>query len=156
MSLPDSATLTFDVRSRRSERWLGVLALLGVAAAAMLLPLPPLSAAAFLVIAAAVVLLGLRWQGWLGGADRLTAVSWLSDGRWLLTSHTWKNIPATLSADSRVGSHWLWLRWHTGAGRRSMLVLPGDVLPAEFRRLSVRLRLESVSGEPVQTRFSGA
>jgi hypothetical protein len=86
----------------------------------------------------------------------VTTVSWLSDGRWLLFSATRKNIPATLSADSRVGSRWLWLRWHTPAGRRSLLVVQGDVLPAEFRRLGVRLRLESVSGEPIQTRFIGA
>lgn len=156
MSLPDSATLTFDVRGRRSERRLGVLALLAVAAATWLLPLPLLSAVLFFAIATAVVVLGLWGQGWLGGADRLTAVSWLSDGSWLLTSTNRKNVPASLSAASRIGSDWLWLRWHTGLGRRSMLILKGDVLPAEFRRCSARLRLESVSGEPVQTRFIGA
>ena len=156
MSLPDSATLTFDVRGRRCERRLGVFALLGVAAATWLLPLPPLFAALFFAVAAGVVLVGLWSQGWLGGADRLTAVSWLSDGSWLLTSSNRKNIPASLSADSRVGAHWLWLRWHTGGGRRSLLLLKGDALPVEFRRFGVRLRLESVSAEPVQTRFIGA
>jgi hypothetical protein len=155
MSLPDSATLTFDVRGRRTERRLGVLALLGVASAAWLLPLPPLAAALFLVISAAVVVLGVWEQGWAGGADRLTTVSWLSDGSWQLTSTNRKNIPATLSADSRIGGDWLWLRWHTCRGRRSMLLLKGDILPAEFRRFGARLRLESVSGEPVQTGFSG-
>lgn len=92
MSLPDSATLTFDVRGRRSERRLGVLALVAVAAAIGLLPLPLLSAVLFFAIAAAVVVLGLWGQGWLGGAGRLTAVSWLSDGSWLLTSTNRKNI----------------------------------------------------------------
>jgi hypothetical protein len=150
MSLPDSAipTLTLDVRSRRSERRLGALALFGVALAAMLLPIPPLSAALFFVVAATLVGVGLWSQGWLGGADRLTSVSWLSDGGWLLTSAKRKNIPATLSAASRIGSCWLWLRWHTPGARRchcSMLILKGDVLPAELRRLSARLRLESVS-----------
>jgi len=150
MSLPSSATLTptraltLDVRSRRSERRLGALALLGIAATSMLLPLPLLSAALFFVVAATVVVLGLWSQGWLDGAHRLTVVSWLSDGRWILSSATRKNIPATLSAESRAGSYWLWLRWHTGAGDRSMLILTGDVLPMELRRLSVRLRLESV------------
>jgi hypothetical protein len=152
MSLPYSATLTpskalsIDVRSRRSERRLGVLALGGVALTAMLLSLPLL----FAVTAAAVVLFGFWRQGWLGGADRLTMVSWLSDGSWMLTSADRKNIPATLSAETRIGSRWLWLRWHTGcevgggrAGGRSMLILKGDVLPAEIRRLSARLRLES-------------
>ncbi|GFE80795.1 hypothetical protein GCM10011487_27950 [Steroidobacter agaridevorans] len=150
MSLPDSAipTLTLDVRSRRSERRLGALALLGVAAAAMLLPIPPLAAALFFVIAASLVGFGLWWQGWLGGTDRLTAVSWLSDGSWRLASATRQNIPATLSASSRIGSRWLWLRWHIPGAHprhRSMLILKGDVLPAELRRLNARLRLESVS-----------
>jgi hypothetical protein len=110
----------------------------------MLLPLSPVTAALFFIIAAAVVLAGLWSQGWLGGAHRLTTVSWLSDGHWMLSSAARKNIPARLSAKSRAGSHWLWLGWHTGAGNRSMLLLTGDVLPTELRRLSVRLRLESV------------
>jgi len=158
MSLPYSATptLTLDVRSRRYERWLGVLGLLGVAASAMLVPLSPGFATVFFGVAAALIGLGLWRQGWLGGAERLTAVSWLSDGRWLLASGTRENIPATLSADSRVGRGWLWLRWHTNSGRRSMLIVKGDVLPAQFRRLGVRLRLESVCREPIQTRFIGA
>ena len=161
MSLPYSAAptpskaLTIDVRSRRSERRLGVLALGGVAVTAVLLPLPLMLA----VTVSAVVTFGLRSRGWLGGAERLTSVSWLSDGSWLLTSTNRKNIPATLSADSRVGNSWLWLRWHIRGARprqRSMLILKGDVLPVEFRRLGLRLRLESVSGEPNQTRFIGA
>jgi hypothetical protein len=154
MSLPYSATLTpskaltIDVRSRRSERRLGMLALGGVALTTMLLSLPLW----FAVTASAVVLFGFWRQGWLGGVDRLTTVSWLSDGSWILTRADRKNIPATLSAETRIGSRWLWLRWHTGcevegvrSGQRSMLLLKGDVLPAELRRLSVRLRLESVS-----------
>jgi hypothetical protein len=114
----------------------------------MLLPLGPLSATLFLVVAAGLVGLGLWSQGWLGGAGRVTAVRWLPDGSWLLAGAGGKNIPARLSADSRVGSGWLWLHWHTPGARhrhRSMLLLKGDVLPAELRRLSARLRLESVS-----------
>jgi hypothetical protein len=107
-----------------------------------------LSATLFLVVAAGLVGLGLWSQGWLGGAGRVTAVRWLPDGSWLLAGAGGKNIPARLSADSRVGSGWLWLHWHTPGARhrhRSMLLLKGDVLPAELRRLSARLRLESVS-----------
>ena len=144
MSSTDSATLTsskaltIDVRSRRSERRLGVLALGGVALSTSMLSLPLIVA----VAACAVVVLGLWSQGWLGGADRLTGVSWLSDGSWMLTRADRKNIPATLSAATRVGNGWLWLRWHTARGQRSMLILKGDVLPAELRRLNARLRLE--------------
>ena len=150
MSLPYSATLTpskaltIDVRSRRSERRLGMLALGGVALTTMLLSLPLW----FAVTASAVVLFGFWRQGWLGGVERLTTVSWLSDGSWILTSADRKNIPATLSAETRIGSRWMWLRWHTGGAgprHRSMLLLKGDVLPAELRRLGARLRLESVS-----------
>ena len=159
MSLADSATptptkaLTIDVRSRRSERRFGVLALLGAAVAIALLSLPLMAAILLFVVTAAVLLFGLWSQGWLDGPDRLTTVSWLSDGNWLLTSAARKNIPATLSADSRVGSHWLWLRWHTVGARprrRSMLLLKGDALPVDLRRLGMRLRLES--GSRRQTR----
>lgn len=155
MSLPSFATptlLTIDVRSRRSERRLGVLAFGGVAMATWLLSLPPASAAFFFVTASAVVMAGLWWQGWLGGPARLTTVSWLSDGSWVLSRADRKNIPALLSAETRIGNGWVWLRWHNvrdvGGVRprhRSMLILKGDVLPAELRRLSARLRLESVS-----------
>ncbi len=94
----------------------------------------------------------LRWQGWLGGRRPVDGCQLAV--RRQLAAHQRRprqNIPATLSADSRIGSHWLWLRWHTcreSAGRAhacSMLILKGDVLPAELRRLGVRLRLESVS-----------
>ncbi|HEY5760202.1 MAG TPA: hypothetical protein VIU34_30475 [Steroidobacter sp.] len=143
-TLTPGKALTIDVRSRRSERCLGVLALGGVVLTTLLLSLSPL----FAVTASAVVVLGFWWQGWLGGAERLTTVSWLSDGSWVLTSANRKNISATLSAETRIGSRWLWLRWHTGGAgprHRSMLILKGDVLPAELRRLGARLRLESVS-----------
>jgi hypothetical protein len=155
MSLPGSETpalsksLTIDVGSRRSERRVGVLALSGVGCAIALLSLPPAYAVPLFVLAAVAVIGGLWSQGWLGGAHRVTAVSWLSDGQWLLSSATQKNIPATLSEDSRIGSRWLWLRWHiAGASRarhRSLLLLKGDVLPAELRRLCARLRLESLA-----------
>ncbi|WP_157995396.1 hypothetical protein [Peristeroidobacter soli] len=121
-----------------------MLAFGGVAAATYLLSLPLVAAVLLFVTASAIVMVGLQWQGWLGGDERLTAVSWMSDGRWVLSSANRKNIPATLSAGTRVGRRWLWLRWHTGRGQRSMLLLTGDALPAEIRRLSVRLRLESV------------
>lgn len=165
MSLADSATptptkaLTIDVRSRRSERRCVVLASLGAALAIALLPLRPVHTLVLIVTMAAAVLQASRSQGWLDGPNRLTAVSWLSDGRWLLTDATGKNIPATLSADSRVGGRWLWLRWHTEGGgppRRSMLLLKGDALPVELRRLSVRLRLESGSHPQTQSGCVGA
>lgn len=162
MSLPDFVTptptkaLTIDVRSRRSERCVGVLALLGVVVAVALLPLPLGSSIALLVIACAVVVSGFRSQGWLGGPARLTTVRWLSDGQWVLASAARKNIPATLSDDSRAGSYWLWLRWHTDEGIRSMLLLKGDVLLADLRRLNVRLRLEAGGRRQTRSGWVGA
>src|SRR5687767_10769694 len=86
MSLPHSALLTrtstIEVRARRAERLLGVLALLGVLGAGMLL-LPPdsfLSAVSFIAVTAAVVA-GLWLHGWLGGARRLARIARLPDGR---------------------------------------------------------------------------
>lgn len=161
MSLPDSATLIpaanqpliVDVRSRRSERRLGVLALLALAACSALLPAPSHLAAAFVILACALLAAGLWWHGWLGGVRRLTQIRRNADGRWLLSDGRQENIPAHLCPDSRVGSHWLWLRWRTdgaGGGPRccSMLILQGDVAGNELRRLGVRLRLESVYRQP--------
>ena len=152
--------LTIDVRSRRSERRLGVLALLAVAIAIGLLALPAMASALIITIASTLVVAGLWWHGWLGGAGRLTGVSWLSDGRWLLTDGQ-ANFAATLSPHCRVGTHWVWLRWHTpangrGPRRRSMLLVQGDLDDRDLRRLSVRLRLESVSRQSIQAQFVGA
>lgn len=165
MSLPDFATpttlvvTTLDVRGRRSERWLGVLALLVPAVITRLLPLQPITAAACFIVTTTVVAAGLWWHGWLGGERRLTNVIWSSDGRWLLEDGARRVVQATLSADTRVGAHWLWLRWQTSARRpkhRSMLILKGDVLCAELRRLSVRLRLESVFRQSTPAPWAGA
>ncbi|MBM0105117.1 hypothetical protein JM946_10165 [Steroidobacter sp. S1-65] len=161
MSLPDYATLIpaahqpliVDVRGRRCERRLGVLALLAVAACGPLLPVSSHLAAVFVIFACALLAAGLWWHGWLGGARRVTQIRRNADGRWLLSDGRQENIPAHLSADSRVGSQWLWLRWRTdglagGPRSRSMLILQGDVAGNELRRLGVRLRLESVYRQP--------
>lgn len=168
MSLPDSATptpalkpLTIDVRGRRSERGLGVLALLALAMTTGLLDLPAMASALFFMITAMLTTAGLWWHGWLAGARRLTGISWLADGSWLLTEGGGPAICASLSPHSRVGSRWLWLRWHTAEGarrpqRRSMLVLQGDLDDRDLRRLGMRLRLDSVSAGPIGARFAGA
>jgi hypothetical protein len=152
--------LTIDVRGRRSERRLVVLALLALAIATSLLALPPLNTALLFMMASIPVTAGLWWHGWLGGVRRLTGVSWLSDGSWLLTEagHT---VRATLSPHVRVGSRWLWLRWYVDAGspgprRRSMLLVQGDICDRDLRRLGVRLRLDPVCRQPSHARLAGA
>lgn len=142
--------MTIDVRGRRTERLLGVVALVAVAvAAALLSSFTPFQAAAFYTCATAVVVFGLWQQGWLGGARRLTGLAWLADGRWLLSDARQPAMPADLLCGSRVGSRWLWLRWSAEGSqrphRRSMLLLHGDLPACDLRRLVVRLRLQSAA-----------
>jgi hypothetical protein len=141
--------MTIDVRARRAERLLALFALLATAfAVALLSVFPPLQAAVLSVLAASLVGWGWWRQGWLGGRSRLAAVSWLPDERWLLTDDRRISVLADLRADSRIGSHWLWLQWDTDPSsqrprRRSMLLFHGDIPADELRRLTVRLRLQS-------------
>ena len=140
--------MTIDVRARSAERLLGGLALGAVGVSAALAPLAPIQSGLFL-LAAVCIGLGLWRQGWLGGERRLTAISWLPDGRWLLSDARHTSIPAELRGDSRVGSRWLWLRWNVDCSlrprRRSLLLLGGDIPNSDLRRLVVRLKLE---GQP--------
>ncbi|HEY5806678.1 MAG TPA: hypothetical protein VIT67_01855, partial [Povalibacter sp.] len=64
----------------------------------------------------ATVLTGFRQAGWLGGEDTLFAVTWRSDGGWLLCDARGRNFEAALRPDSRMSPKAVWLRW--------------DVLPA--------------------------
>jgi hypothetical protein len=118
-----------------------------VASALLLSSVTPLQAAVLFAFAAVGVCLGLWRQGWLGGERRLTSVSWLPDGRWLLADAGHASAPADLRADSRVGSRWLWLRWNADCPhrprRRSLLLVRGDIPNPDLRRLVVRLRLEA-------------
>lgn len=159
MSLPDSATLTIDVRGRRCERLLGIFALLAVVVVAACVDWQPLHGAMFwgamvFLAAAAVVVTGLWWQGWLGGQRCLTNVSWLADGQWLLADAVHSRMPAQLLDGSRVGSYWLWLRWQMAGSsrprRRSLLIVRGDVPGFDLRRLGVRLRLDPPSPQPAR------
>ena len=158
MSLPSSATLirplTIDVRARRAERALGVLALLGLVGAGMLL-LPSfsvLSAASFALVSAAVIA-GLWLHGWLGGARRLARIACLPNGHWQLRDARHTDAFARLRADSRVSAHCLWLRWNAESAwprRASMLLIYGDLPAADWRRLTVRLRLQNPVDQPVR------
>lgn len=136
-----------DVRARRAERVLGVLALLGLAGAGMLL-LPSFSflSAVVFIFVTALVIAGLWLHGWLGGARRWARIAWLPDGRWQLRDARHTDVIAELRADSRIGARWLWLRWNAGSAWRcppSMLLVHGDIPSADLRRLNVRLRLDA-------------
>jgi hypothetical protein len=149
MSLPSSATqtLTIDVRARRAERVLGVLASLGLAGAGMLL-IPTFSfiSAASCAVVTAAVIAGLWLHGWLGGTRRWARIARLPDGRWQLRDARHTDVSAELRSDSRVGARWVWLRWNAESAwprHPSMLLIHGDIPTADLRRLIVRLRLEA-------------
>lgn len=135
--------MTIDVRGRRAERLLGVLALLGLAGAGALLPLATWQVGAVFILVTVAAVAGLWLQGWLGGARRLARIDWLPDGRWRLRDARHTDVTAELRPDSRIGAHWLWLRWQAGARRPSIFLIHGDLPDSDLRRLTVRLRLDA-------------
>lgn len=145
MSSPNSPTLTLDVRARRSEQYIALLALGAGACGVALLSaldfwLACLTGGGYLALAGA----GLRRAGWIGSRHRIVSLSWLADGRWLLTDCNQNSVTGQLSPDTRLGRHAVWLRWTAEPqGRRSMLLARGDVRENELRQLIVRLRIRS-------------
>jgi hypothetical protein len=143
MSSRDSPALTFDVSRRLGDRY-GWPALLGLTTLLVCLGASQsLSLAALLGLAA---LPALCWTWYSERSNgRLTRVSWLPDGRWMLqASHG--PIEASLRPDSRFARHYVWLRWDADV-RRSVLMLPGDLAEADLRRLVVRLKVEGCRRE---------
>lgn len=149
MSLPSYPSLDLDLRPRRAECRLAVASLVLVAAATGLVLLQPLPPPVIILISVAgMACMALNWlgfclAGWLNGGRRIVRAHWVGDqpgGSWTLTDAAGREWAAALRADSRVGTGWVWLRWNA-EGVRSMLLIHGDVAPAELRRLGVRLRL---------------
>jgi len=140
MSSPDFPTLNLDVRTRRAERAVAGFTFISSVASLGLLQQPPITVAAVMMCAAMGIGLGFRAIGWIGGARRLTRISWQPDGTWLLSDAAGRTIEARLSGASRVTPSVLWLRWSGRAGT-PLLLARGDVSSDEFRRLVVRLRL---------------
>jgi hypothetical protein len=144
MFSPGSPTLNLDIRERKAERVLALLAAAGVLFGVCLSN----ESISFLSIATACGLLALAGvfyrAGWLWGPHRLTRIVWQADGRWLLSSANGLSVECKLSAASRVTSHILWLRW-VGRPTRPVLLVSGDIAPTDFRRLVVRLFLDGRS-----------
>ena len=140
MSSRNSPTLTLDVRTRRAEQLAAWLTLVAAACAVVLLG--PVAA-----VGGGLVAWGLWRQGWIGARNRIAAVRWLADGRWVLTDLQGNTFRGELSADSRRIRDGVWLSWKTGSGRRrSMFLTPGDVPADGFRGLAVRLQIDAPSG----------
>jgi hypothetical protein len=160
MSSPSSPTLLCDVRSRRAERTVALLALLaGALGPSLVTSLDTTAAWVISTFCVSLVWLGLWLAGWIG-ARRIVGVTWMSDGCWRLTDGRGTTVDAVLRGDSRVGSHWAWLRWTIPGsfGRRSpvLLLVTGDVSANELRRLLVRLRILCVGRNTAATQPSSA
>jgi hypothetical protein len=147
MSSHGSPTLAFDLRTRRSERVCAIL-LIALAAVAPALAGPILDPGLRLPCAIAlsgVLTAAFRWSGWLGGGKSLDGMVWRGDGVWLLTFQDGRQAEATLEGSTRMSPAAVWLRWKFEGLRprwRSLLLIPGDLPEADFRRLLVRLRLD--------------
>lgn len=112
----------------------------------LLLPSLSFLSAVFFSFVTIAALAGLWLHGWLGGPRRLARIARLPDGRWQLRDERHTDVIAELRADSRIGARWVWLRWNAESAwprRPSMLLVDGDLPPADLRRLIVRLRLDA-------------
>jgi hypothetical protein len=139
MSSRNSPTLTFDVRARRAEQRAAWLTLVATACAVVLLG--PVAA-----VGSGLVAWGLWRAGWIGSRNRIAAVSWLADGRWVLADLQGNTFPGELSAGTRRLRNAVWLSWKTGHGRRrSLFLTSGDVPADHFRWLAARLQIEAPS-----------
>jgi hypothetical protein len=147
MSSPDFPTLHLDVSARRAERALA-LAVLTLAVLATLLLFHQSFAMVAIAAACSTLAIGVALcrLGWLGGARRLTRVVCQPDSQWILSDAGGRRIECELKASSRITARALWLEW-TGQAGPPLLLLPGDVPTADFRRLVVRLRLGRLSSE---------
>jgi hypothetical protein len=150
MSSRDSPPLNLNVGKRRAEGWCATLLIaLAVLTVALLTQGAYAAAGLWLALAGAGPLAyGMRRATWFG-PRRLVRIAWLADGRWELAEGTSAPFEATLRADTRVGSHYVWLRWDTDIVR-SMLLFHGDLTEADLRRLIVRLRIEGLRNEASQ------
>lgn len=158
MSSTSSPPLHCEVHSRRTERRVATVALTAGALAPFMAGLP--GDVSMLCALAATLLIGsgLRRAGWLRPEGGIAAMSWLADGRWLLTDRRGRAVEGVLRSESRVGRRGVWLRWDVsthesgrpGVARRSLLLAGGDMPANELRRLIVRLRLEGAGNLPAR------
>lgn len=156
MSSTSSPTLICDVRARRAERCVALLALTASAVGLSLVTsFSPLTLCALFAISGVLLCCGLHRAGWLG-ARRIASFAWSSDGRWQLIDGRGVATHVRLRSDSRVGSRWVWLRWDTSErwSTRSLLIFAGDVCEGDIRRLAVRLRIEGLGCNTAATQRS--
>lgn len=148
MSSTSSPTLTCDVHARRADRCVALLApAAGAVGMSLVTSFDTLTTCMLLPTSVFLICGGLWRARWIG-ARRIASFTWLADGRWQLTDRGGASTEATLRKDSRVGSHWVWLRWQAGDrswNGSSLLLNAGDVSAHELRRLVLRLRIDGSS-----------
>lgn len=159
MSLPNSSTLTIDIQTRQLEpRVAGLVVIAAGVSPWLISALQPLAAAALSALCVCIVAAGLHRAGWTRRAGhRLSRVSWLADGRWLLTDESNRTMQCLLvCSDARVVSRGVWLRWRPVGGSLqaspSLLLGPHDLAQTPLRRLIVRLRLAAARHEAAPER----
>jgi hypothetical protein len=143
MSSHASPPLVLEVGGRRADRR-GVALLLALTV--LVVAVAWLQGAALglgLCLATAGVLGYGLWRARWFGVRRLSRIAWLADGRWELVDASGQVLEASLRGDTRVGSHYVWLRWNADVAR-SMLLFRGDLTEVELRRLIVRLRIQGL------------
>jgi hypothetical protein len=152
MSSTGFPTLTIDVGARRGDRLVAAAVLLLVVAAILQLERRPSTIALVLLCAIVSIAGTFLMIGWIAGKRRVARIVCQSDGRWLLGEAGGRTSERELSGVSRVSAHAIWLQWQ-GELMRPLLLLPGDIPEADFRRLVVRLRLMPMA-ERVQSHES--
>ncbi len=158
MSSHDSPTLVLELRDARGQRIvaLGLIALAGLASLLLFRDVSLVFLLFLAVLLLVALTFGFRRAGWLGGTRSVVRATWRGDGSWRVTSAAGAEAEGRLLPASRMSPVAIWLRWSIEAptptdarpgGRpwartRTVLLLPGDLPAADFRRLLVRLRLD--------------
>jgi hypothetical protein len=142
-----------DVGARRTEGVVVACTLtFAVVSPWLLTSLAPAIALSAAVVVVSGLAVGFRLAGWLGGKASIEALSWISDGRWILVDRAGVQTEAVLAAGTRVGPGLVWLRWRPLNARfplmRTMVLTDRDLPAQTLRRLVVRLRIDALEGGP--------
>lgn len=170
MSSPGLPTLVLDLRRRRGERLVasGALLLVALSALSLLSIMGVWVILLMLAVCLPLIAIGFWRAGWFGGAHSLVRITWGSDGRWRLACATGEELDGELLPQTRMSPVAIWLRWSVSLpaapvprlGRSqtrrtgTLLLFPGDLSRADYRRLLVRLRLDRSECAPAATRAS--
>ncbi|MES1190334.1 MAG: protein YgfX [Steroidobacter sp.] len=97
----------------------------------------------------AVLILGYRHLGWWG-PRRVLRVTWQQSGQWLLQLASSKSAGGwVLTERSRVMSWLMVLRWRDDESCAQVIIFPGELPRAEWRRWQARLKLQAAAQTPV-------